>query len=145
MQVLLGFHFKFLQWESLDGEYWDVCSNILQFYSNPLLIQILQQCTNTPHLEHIQVIIYVVRKGNLTKFETSNIAKTRKAMPTKIGLHAFHINLYLHEYFESILIFRPPWTNVGTYCIQVHIHVQYMCMCVSLQTSIIFLARTHSF
>ena len=54
-----GFYFKFLQRESLDGEYRDMCSNILQFYSNPLLIQILQQCTNTPHLEHIQVIIYV--------------------------------------------------------------------------------------
>ena len=28
-------------------------------------------------------------------------------MPTKIGLHAFHINLYLHEFFEPILFFDP--------------------------------------
>ena len=28
-------------------------------------------------------------------------------MPTKIGLHAFHINLYLHECFEQILFFAP--------------------------------------
>ena len=28
-------------------------------------------------------------------------------MPTKIGLPAFHINLYLHEFFEPILFFDP--------------------------------------
>ena len=28
-------------------------------------------------------------------------------MPTKIDLHAFHINLYLHEFFEPILFFDP--------------------------------------
>ena len=33
-------------------------------------------------------------------------------MPTKIGLHAFQITLYLHEFFESDLFFDPPWTIV---------------------------------
>ena len=33
-------------------------------------------------------------------------------MPTKIDLQAFHVNLYLHEYFEPILFFDPPWTIV---------------------------------
>ena len=40
----------------------------------------------------------------------------RPCMPTKIGLHAFHINLYWHEFFEPILFFDPrglqtrcPW------------------------------------
>ena len=28
-------------------------------------------------------------------------------MPTKIGLHALHVNLYLLEYFEPILFFDP--------------------------------------
>ena len=28
-------------------------------------------------------------------------------MPTKIGFHAFHVNLYLHEFFEPILFFDP--------------------------------------
>ena len=30
-------------------------------------------------------------------------------MPTKIGLHAFHIDLYMHEFFEliPILFFDP--------------------------------------
>ena len=28
-------------------------------------------------------------------------------MPTKIGLHVFHITLYLHELFEPILFFDP--------------------------------------
>ena len=28
-------------------------------------------------------------------------------MPTKIGLHAFHINPYLYEFFELILFFDP--------------------------------------
>ena len=36
-------------------------------------------------------------------------------MPTKIGLHAFHINPYLYEFFELILfdsIFSLPWTGI---------------------------------
>ena len=32
----------------------------------------------------------------------SKIPETEKTMPTKIGLHAFYINLYLHEFFEPI-------------------------------------------
>ena len=34
-------------------------------------------------------------------------SKTKKVTPTKIGLHAFHNNLYLHEFFEPILFFDP--------------------------------------
>ena len=45
------------------------------------------------------------RKGNLVVFESSNISETGEAMPTKIGLHAFQVNLYLHEFFELILFF----------------------------------------
>ena len=51
----------------------------------------------------------------------SQISKTGKVMPTKIGLHAFHINLYLYEFFELILFFHffdshglkgnGPWEN----------------------------------
>ena len=29
--------------------------------------------------------------------------KTGEAMPTKVGVHAFDINPYLHEFFEPIL------------------------------------------
>ena len=36
-------------------------------------------------------------------------------MPTKFGFHAFHINLYLHEFFEPILFSDPmdhsPWSE----------------------------------
>ena len=32
---------------------------------------------------------------------------TGEATPTKIGLHVFHINLYLHKFFESIQFFGP--------------------------------------
>ena len=35
----------------------------------------------------------MVRKGNLAVFESSNISVTGEAMPTKIGVHAFDINL----------------------------------------------------
>ena len=28
-------------------------------------------------------------------------------MPTKFGLHAFHIPLYMNEFFEPILLFDP--------------------------------------
>ena len=35
----------------------------------------------------------MVRKGNMAVFESSNISETGKATPTKIGVHAFDINL----------------------------------------------------
>ena len=37
-------------------------------------------------------------------FEGSNISETRMAMPIKIGVHAFDIKLYLHNFFELIPI-----------------------------------------
>ena len=43
------------------------------------------------------------RKGKLAIFESSNISETGKVTPTKIDVHAFDINLYLHEFFEPIL------------------------------------------
>ena len=57
----------------------------------------------------------MVRKGNLAVFEGRNISETREVTPTKIGMHAFDINPYLHEFFEPILfdsIFSLPWTIV---------------------------------
>ena len=50
-------------------------------------------------------------KGNFDRFESKwkrgKISKTEEATHTKIGLHAFHVNLYLHEFFEHILFFDP--------------------------------------
>ena len=46
----------------------------------------------------------MVRKGNLAVFESSNISETEDATPTKIGVHAFDINPYLHKFFELILL-----------------------------------------
>ena len=46
----------------------------------------------------------MVGKGNLAVFEGSNNSKTKEVMPTKIGVHAFDINPYLHEFFELIPI-----------------------------------------
>ena len=43
------------------------------------------------------------RKGKLAIFESSNISETGEVTPTKIGVHAFDINTYLHEFFELIL------------------------------------------
>ena len=37
----------------------------------------------------------------------SKISKTREATTTKIGLHVFQINLYVHEFFEPIPFFDP--------------------------------------
>ena len=45
----------------------------------------------------------MVRKRNLAKFEANIISETGEAIPTKIGVHAFDINPYLHEFFELIL------------------------------------------
>ena len=44
----------------------------------------------------------MVRKGNLAVFESSNISKTEEVAPTKIGVHALHINPYLHEFLKPI-------------------------------------------
>ena len=46
----------------------------------------------------------MVGKGNLAVFESSNISEIGKATCTKIGVHAFYINPYLHEFFEPIPI-----------------------------------------
>ena len=46
----------------------------------------------------------MVGKGILAIFKGSNISETGEAMPTKIGVHEFDIDLYLHEFFEPILI-----------------------------------------
>ena len=45
----------------------------------------------------------MVRKGNLTIFESSNISETRMVTPIKIGVHAQYIDPYLHDFFEPIL------------------------------------------
>ena len=53
----------------------------------------------------------MVRKGNLAVFESTNISETEEVTPTKIGVHALHINPYFHEFFEPIpfdLIFLMP-------------------------------------
>ena len=46
----------------------------------------------------------MVRKGKFAIFESSNISETKEATPTKIGVHAFDINPYLHDFFELIPI-----------------------------------------
>ena len=46
----------------------------------------------------------MVRKGNLAVFEGSNISETEEVTPTKIGVHALDMSLYLHKFFEPILI-----------------------------------------
>ena len=43
-------------------------------------------------------------KGNLAIFESSNISETEESTPTKMSVHELDINLYLHEFFELILI-----------------------------------------
>ena len=42
-----------------------------------------------------------------TQTKRGKISETGEATPTKIGLHAFQITLYLHEFFESNLFFDP--------------------------------------
>ena len=45
----------------------------------------------------------MVRKGKLAVFEGSSISEKGEAPPTKIGVHAFDINLCLN-FFEPIPI-----------------------------------------
>ena len=42
----------------------------------------------------------MVEREKLAVLKANKISKTGEAMPTKIGLHAFQITLYLHEFFE---------------------------------------------
>ena len=57
----------------------------------------------------------MVQREILAVFEgrqkRAKFQKNGEAMPTKIGLHAFHINprinLYLYEIFQLILFFDP--------------------------------------
>ena len=42
------------------------------------------------------------RKGNLAVFESIGISETGEVTPTKIGVHAFDINAYLHEFLKPI-------------------------------------------
>ena len=44
------------------------------------------------------------RKGNLAVFESSGISETREVTPTKIDVYVCYINIYLHDFFELILI-----------------------------------------
>ena len=46
----------------------------------------------------------MVGKGNLGVFESSSISETEEVTPTKIGVHACYINIYLHDFFEPIPI-----------------------------------------
>ena len=46
----------------------------------------------------------MVRKGNLAVFEGNGISETGEATSTKIDVHAYYINAYLHEFFEPIPI-----------------------------------------
>ena len=46
----------------------------------------------------------MVRKGKLAVFEGSSISETREDTSTKIGVYAFDINAYLHEFLKLILI-----------------------------------------
>ena len=45
----------------------------------------------------------MVQKENLAVFESINISETGEVTPTKIGVHAYLINPYMHEFFELIL------------------------------------------
>ena len=59
----------------------------------------------TPWTTHIMVH---VPKDQLGRFwrqtKSSKISETEEAMDTKFGVHACHITLYLHEFFEPIPI-----------------------------------------
>ena len=44
------------------------------------------------------------RKGNLAVFKNSSISETGVTMPTKIGVYACYINIYMYNFFGPILI-----------------------------------------
>ena len=46
----------------------------------------------------------MVGKGKLAVFESNGISESEEVTPTKIGVHACYINVYMHEFFQPILI-----------------------------------------
>ena len=58
------------------------------------------------------VCMHFTSTSVLTANKKSKIFKTGEDTPIKLGPHAFHINLYLHEFFEPILFFDPMDNNV---------------------------------
>ena len=63
-------------------------------------------------------------KGKFSHFKGKQKgSKIREAMPTKIGLHAFAINLYLHEIYEPILFFDPPPPHVNRCTCSIHTYM----------------------
>ena len=46
----------------------------------------------------------MVGKGKLAVFEGSNYSETEEVTSTNIGVHAYHMSLYLHEFFEPVPI-----------------------------------------
>ena len=76
------------------------CTPILVDVTSPVLeILLLSKMAKFPFRPMVHG-----SKGNLAVFESSNISKTGIAMPTKIDVHAFDINPYLHKFFGPIPI-----------------------------------------
>ena len=44
------------------------------------------------------------RKEKMAVFESNGISETEEVTPTKIGVHVCYINIYKHDFFESIPI-----------------------------------------
>ena len=45
-----------------------------------------------------------VEREKLAVFESSGISETGEVTSTKTDVHAWHIHVYLHEFFEPVLI-----------------------------------------
>ena len=63
-------------------------------------------------------------KGKFGRFEgklkRGKISETGDTTPTKVDLHAFQTNLCLHEFFEPVLFFDPPWSFLVTPTLCLH-------------------------
>ena len=77
-----------------------VCMYVTCFY---ICMNFLSQFQSIKFFDDHGLIVHGL-KGNLAVFEGSNISKTEEVTPTKIGVRTFDMCLYLHEFFEPILI-----------------------------------------
>ena len=72
--------------------------------STPICINFLGRFRLIKFFDDHELYIVHGRKGNLAVSESSDISKTGEVTPTKIGVHAFDINPYLHKFFGPIPI-----------------------------------------
>ena len=91
------------------GRYWEMTERlkVTQIYTSPTALRMLLKSGDEYVKKYDRSSLRILGCGKQLMCTCTRISETGETTPTKIGLHAFHVNLYLHEFFELILFFDP--------------------------------------